>query len=317
MPPSHAELQASPDGKTLAAVAEAVMPGASVASVRRLDGGLDNGMHVLELTGPSASRRYIVLRRIGGHGGSPAEKAFREWHTLNLLQQIGVPAPTPLLLDADGAVAGSPAIVTSFEDGRPLPRPSEAPDWTGQVAVALWKLHTAAVDQLDLTFLGPAETINELADRRVEDHGRFGGHPLGARLRAAIREAATDVSPSPVAITHGDFWPGNILWRDNRLLSIVDWSDARLTGPAMDAGYMWMDLAIVGETDAAREFTERYEGLSGGGVPNLRLARLLALSRALPDPAMWMPSWVGSGRADLDVEDVRRNFGSSIEAITG
>lgn len=316
MSPSHAELQSVPADDRLTAVAEAVLPGSPVVSVSRLKGGQYNGMHVLELRTSGRRNQQVVLRRFGGEGDSPAVDAFQEWHVLRMLRELGIAAPDPLFLDADGSVSGYPAIVISFVDGEPLLRPSDASDWTGQVARALWELHSADIDQVDVSFLGPAKNIAEIAATQCARTERFIGHPLGQRLRSAMLEAIADVSPAVSTVVHGDYWPGNILWHEGRLLVLVDWNDARMGDPATDVGQMWMDLTLLGEHAAAEEFCERYERLNGCPVQNLRLARLQALSGAMPDPGTWMPGWTGLGRTDLTVEDVRRNFSQMIELLT-
>ena len=317
MTPSHAELQLTPDSATLSKIADSIVPGSTVESVRRLTGGLDNGMHVLELSGPGDMPRSVVLRRFGGQWDSASAKATREWKTLRLLDRLGVPVPSPMALDADGEIAGSPAIVISFEDGRPVLRTNEVERWVEQVAGVSHRLHSASVTVEETAFLGPVSSMAEIVERQVGDSRRFDEHPLGGRLRDAIIGYAVMAKDTGVSLLHDDFWPGNILWRDGRLLAIVDWCDARVGYPALDVGYMWMDLAIVGEEDAAGEFVETYQRMRGAPLENLRLGQLLALSRAAPDPARWMPSWVGSGRDDLDVEDVRANLSAAIMRLTG
>jgi aminoglycoside phosphotransferase (APT) family kinase protein len=35
-------------------------------------------------------------------------------------------------------------------------------------------------------------------------------------------------------LLHGDFWPGNALWRDGALVAILDWEDAAIGDPLAD-----------------------------------------------------------------------------------
>lgn len=316
MSPTYSELQSEPGYDRLAAVAEAVAPGSSIASVRRLEGGLGNGMHILELTNPVNQSQRIVLRRYTGDRDSPSIDALLEWRVLKLLQELGIAAPEPLFLDADGSVVGSPSIVISFVDGKPVMRTSDVPDWARQVAKSLWKLHSVDLGQVDASFLGQPMIIAETAAARCADGERFRVHPLGQRLRDAALEEITDASPVDTTIVHGDSWPGNILWRAGKLLAFVDWNEVVLSDPAIDVGYMWMDLMLIGEDEAAEEFTGQYEDLNGGPVPNLRLSKMQALSRAMPRPERWLPGWTGLGLTSLTAEEVRRNFSQMIENLT-
>lgn len=315
MVPSHAELQSQPGDTHLSAIAQALSPGSTARVVRRLTGGMDNGLHVIDLLEPGGDLRQVVLRRFGGEGNSPAEKATREWQVLKLLQDHGVSAPVPLLLDKSGTLAGSPAIVISYIDGKPLLRPHEASDWVCQVAQAIWQLQSVEISATRLDFLGPRKNIADVAEFELSKTERFDGHLLGASLQSAIQESITDVYDCQAVIAHDDFWPGNILWRNGQLRAIVDWNDAHLRDPATDVGYMWMDLTIVGESEAAEQFVQSYERLTIGSAPNMRMAKLLALARALPDPAYWMPSWIGSGRDDLHAADVHANFSEAVKSL--
>jgi aminoglycoside phosphotransferase (APT) family kinase protein len=45
--------------------------------------------------------------------------------------------------------------------------------------------------------------------------------------------------PSParfalLSLLHGDYWPDNTLWRDGRLVCVIDWEDAALGDPLAD-----------------------------------------------------------------------------------
>jgi aminoglycoside phosphotransferase (APT) family kinase protein len=166
-------------------------------------------------------------------------------------------------------------------------------------------------------FVEPPVMMGEAVLRQIADTARFEGHPLGRELREAMAEAAEHVEEVEPALIHGDYWAGNTLWSGGKLIAIVDWDDAKLGDPAMDVGYMWMDLMILGEREAADRFVEEYERRNSGPVTNLRLGALLGLSRAMPDPTRWFSSWEGSGRMDITPESVTRNFSETIRMCLG
>ena len=66
---------------------------------------------------------------------------------------------------------------------------------------------------------------------------RFGGqHGADADLAdlAALRGRLAG-HRAPQSMVHGDFWPGNLLVDRGRVLGVIDWEHARLTGsPARD-----------------------------------------------------------------------------------
>src|SRR5438093_12000311 len=109
--PTFGDLRRAPSRKALAALRDALLPDGRVGRARRLPGGLDNGMHAVDLIGPDGSRRRLVVRRypderLRRRPGLPE----REHRILALLAELGLPAPRPVWLDRDGATFGRPAL---------------------------------------------------------------------------------------------------------------------------------------------------------------------------------------------------------------
>ena len=61
------------------------------------------------------------------------------------------------------------------------------------------------------------------------------------RIRDMLASAWPFPRPNPPALLHGDYWPGNILWKDGRLAAVIDWEDACLGDPLVD-----LAMAIAG-----------------------------------------------------------------------
>jgi aminoglycoside phosphotransferase (APT) family kinase protein len=81
-------------------------------------------MDVLDIERADGSRCKVSLRRfVAGHEGHEAstpEEVRREFEILRLVESAGIPAPRPILLDAEGEYFGVPAIVMSYLPGRPV-----------------------------------------------------------------------------------------------------------------------------------------------------------------------------------------------------
>lgn len=60
-------------------------------------------------------------------------------------------------------------------------------------------------------------------------------------------------------LLHGDFWPGNLLWRQGRLAAILDWEDAALGDPMADVAGAYLELTWALGPAAAARFVSRYE----------------------------------------------------------
>jgi hypothetical protein len=60
-------------------------------------------------------------------------------------------------------------------------------------------------------------------------------------------------------LLHGDFWPGNTLWRDGRLVAVIDWEDAAVGDPLADVANARVELLWALGLEAMDDFTRRYE----------------------------------------------------------
>jgi aminoglycoside phosphotransferase (APT) family kinase protein len=77
-----------------------------------------------------------------------------------------------------------------------------------------------------------------------------------------IRDALEAVWPlpqrNPSALLHGDFWPGNTLWRDGQLMAIIDWEDAQFGDPLADVANSRLEILWAFGIDVMQRFTHQY-----------------------------------------------------------
>jgi aminoglycoside phosphotransferase (APT) family kinase protein len=82
----------------------------------------------------------------------------------------------------------------------------------------------------------------------------------------AIRDALAVAWPFPhrnkPALLHGDYWPGNILWKDGRLVAIVDWEDAARGDPLADLANSRLEVLWAFGVEAMRLFTHHYTSMA-------------------------------------------------------
>jgi aminoglycoside phosphotransferase (APT) family kinase protein len=73
-------------------------------------------------------------------------------------------------------------------------------------------------------------------------------------------------------VLHGDFWPGNILWRGDELVAVIDWEDAAVGDPLSDIACCRVELACAYGEAAMEAFTRHYLRARDGAVAPERLA---------------------------------------------
>jgi aminoglycoside phosphotransferase (APT) family kinase protein len=294
------ELRRAPAREALALICRAIQPGGRVGTVRRLRGGIASGMHAVDLVGPSGEHLWVVVRRYGAwrlkHDPGVAEQ---EWATLTALARVGAPTPRPIWLDTSGTVFGCPTIVTSRVPGRGLLAPRDQAGWVRQLAEALAQIHAAplAADELELLVDQRAELDRLLA--REATPAALADKPRGPEVWSAMRRAWPQLESSAPGLVHGDYWPGNTLWRYGRLSGVVDWEQVRRGDPAQDVACCRLDLTLLAGPEAAELFLRTYLAASKRTIKRLFFWELYIASSALEDVEHWVEGYHDLGRTDV------------------
>ena len=311
--PTEAELEAirssDPDPLGLMYVMELIAPEARVTGWERLHGGLAGAVHRIDVTMPSGAEIAFVLRRYLPETGADGRLATREAETLERLRDTLVTAPEALWLDADGVVFGRPALATTLLPGRVRTADlHDDPRVVAGLAEALVSLRWVPLDAVehlprreDPTALvadlrGPVPTSPLLDTRAVAD---------------VLLAHAGAVTPEPVALSHGDFHVGNVLFDGTRPSGIVDWDHARVADPRADVAYCALDLALVAGPEVAETFLEEHAALRGE-MADAAWWRLQAAADAFPDPRDWVRQWGDLG-VDVTPEQVAERYVAWVE----
>jgi aminoglycoside phosphotransferase (APT) family kinase protein len=189
--------------------------------------------------GGASSECVLRLSPPGARIAGPADVG-RQGCLMESLSAEGVPVPPVIAYDSAPSVAGRAFMLVHRVEGC---------DWTGAVAESshehvaretvsvLQKLHAVTVPLAhkglrDEPSLGPRE---ELARWR----------PLLARAGSIVGPEADTlqshldgVAPAPTqpAVVHGDFHYGNLIFRDGRIVAILDWEIAAIGERLVDLG---------------------------------------------------------------------------------
>lgn len=81
----------------------------------------------------------------------------------------------------------------------------------------------------------------------------------------SIRRTLQAIWPPPQVtkpvVLHGDYWPGNVLWRDGRLVGIVDWEEAAFGDAMADLANIRLEIIWHFGTSAMDMLTSEYLAL--------------------------------------------------------
>jgi aminoglycoside phosphotransferase (APT) family kinase protein len=225
-----------------------------------LSGGVSAQVTGIEVEEPGGRRRRLVLHQYGAANlHSDPRAASTEYRLLELLWERGLPVPRPWFADEDGSIGPGPSLLQDLIDGERVDDPPDLVDFTGQLAATLAGLHDAGIARAD---------VPSLADACDDVPRRLGTRPsVPSHFRSAnaVRAALAENWPPPqvnrpVAL-HGDYWPGNVLWRDGRLVGVIDWEDALFGDPLADLAVTRIEIAWAHGAAAMRTLTNQYLAL--------------------------------------------------------
>ena len=206
----------------------------------------------------SDSRRCNLVLRQYGPAVIQAEPqiAHNEFELLTLLAAAGVPVPRPYLVDESRAIVPGSCILMEHIDGEPVHQPDDLGSFLRQLAAALAALHACRIPRTEVPFL--ADVSDYAAAEFNEDvHIREDIVP-----ETAIRKAVQANWPPPqvneAVVLHNDYWPGNVLWRDGRIVAVIDWEEAAFGDPMADLANIRLEIIWHFGPAAMNVLTDEY-----------------------------------------------------------
>ena len=267
---------------------------------RRLVSKIDPGMRLLRvwplIGGVSAQVTALeVLRAHGGieklvsrlHGprdlGANPNIARDEFRLLQIVEAHGIAAPRPVFLDESCELFPTPIVVATFIEGEMIDDAGQVDDGESvvrQMADQLAAIHRVP-DSPELSFL-PRVYERFPARPAVLDESMGEG-----RIREALDAAGTPEPLNAACLLHGDYWPGNLLWRDGTLAAVIDWEDAERGDPLNDLGNARMETLFTFGPEAMEAFTDRYLAQTSIDVTHLPYWDLVAAVHPCGRMAEW------------------------------
>jgi aminoglycoside phosphotransferase (APT) family kinase protein len=306
-------MEAAAADQPFAQVARAVHERAELLRAWPLAGGVSARVTALEIRLPGGRREKLVVRQYGAANlAADPHAATSEAELLGVLCVAGLPVPRPRHADESGRILPGPYLVVDFADGETLPEAAADPgDAARQLAAVLAAIHRVPRPRAGLRFLrdkaemftatlaGPPAALDEALNE--------------GRIRQALARAWPPAGQNRPVLLHGDFWPGNTLWRDGKLAAVVDWEDAGYGDPLADLANGRLEIAMLLGRAAMREFTRHYRALMGAldytGLPAWDLCAALR-------PAGKMASWGLDAAALNRMRRTHREFtGQALAAL--
>jgi aminoglycoside phosphotransferase (APT) family kinase protein len=255
-----------------------------VGAVTRLHGGQHTDTWRVDAGEPATG---VVVRHFPDGDRAPAAN---EQAVLRALDGLNGLVPRALGCDLDGRWSARPTSLISALDGTAEIMPCDPEACARELARGLAVVHGVAPAGLASVFERPGGTLEHLAG------------PLAAAVRAAWPRFVA----APAVLTHYDYWTGNAVWHDGRLVGVIDWAGAALGPRGFDVSWCRLDLVLLFGLPVADVFLAEYEARTGVALGDLEIWDAWALARSHDQVEEWAPNYQSLGRADLDAARLRQ-----------
>lgn len=299
----------------LRGIATRAFPGCQVSRQQRLNGGISARATRLELVLADGTARAVVVRRPTRDTPAEARRVVQHEHALlSRCAELGALAPRSWFLDTEAT-----AVVLEFVDGAPDFAPARPREMLEQLATQLARIH--ALPLVDaLPFL--ERNTQRAAERAAHTPPQPDVSLNEAQVRSLVRELWPWPQLNPDAILHGDYWPGNVVWKDGKLAAVLDWEEAAIGDPLADIALSRLDIAWAFGDDAAETFTACYREQTRIDWGNLARWELSIALRPMGQLSRWASAYAGPpiSRPDIDeasMQAVHQRFVARAVAALG
>jgi aminoglycoside phosphotransferase (APT) family kinase protein len=292
-------------------VIQIIAPDSTLLRAWTLQGGISAEMTAFEIQHREGQTHKMILRQpslqVFERNPHAAEDEFK---VLQLTESLGLATPTPYYLDQSGTIFSTPYLVMEFIDGNPEFPAAPKEHFTFQLARHLAMIHRADYSNQDISFLPKAANKCVEVSRAAVPNVHLSLDV--EHIRNALEEISSLPQRNKSVLLHGDYWPGNLLWRDDMIVAMIDWEDAQIGDPLIDFAISRLDILWIFGADAWQSFTDHYQSLMDIDYRNLPywdLCAALRLARMIGDDlAEWTAFFLPFGRRDITEHTFVGNF---------
>ena len=211
----------------------------------------------VELRLADGSSESVVLRRYGERDVRQNPRVAEcEFRLLGVASRLRLPVPRPILLGEPDEDWPTPFVVIERVDGEPDFPPHDLDAHLRHLAEALATIHRVDPQAEELGFL-PSQA-DHMAAVLKELSSDADDTLFQRRISGALRAALPFPNRNPPTLLHGDFWPGNVLWKEGELAAVIDWEDAKTGDPLSDLANARLEVLWAFGWEALRDFTRMY-----------------------------------------------------------
>jgi aminoglycoside phosphotransferase (APT) family kinase protein len=278
-----------------------VEPGSMPVRHTNLGGGISCTMTLLEVVTSSSETKRLVVRQVGKWSFEHFPDSVRnEFSLLTFLSENGIPVPTPLYVDTSNTILTRPYLVLDYVDGSPDLETNDRKRRAINMANQLADIHSLDVSNAAFDFITPSVVNIRPAT------GPLNEALQEANVRSALILALPMVEENDYRFRHGDFWPGNLLWKDGEIAAVIDWEETSIGDPLFDVAIARLDILWAYGEEAMNAFTNQYRKRMDIDFTHLPFWDLRVSLRPMENIAGWATAFPTLGRHDVTEETMIR-----------
>lgn len=222
-----------------------------IQSSKTLHGGTSSDMTCLEIETRNVIEK-VILREYTDEKWLETEPdiALQEAENLDQAEKLSVTTPKLIAFDHKGEVATFPSLLMSKVDGQVNLKPRNLEKWIGQLAQTLVRIHQLEdpkVTHQYFRYFDPDISVNPDWSTKPENWKQTFHY-----LKTAQRP---DYIPTFI---HRDYHPTNVLFNNEEISAVVDWTDSCIGPKQMDIAHCRWNLAMIYGQDTADLFLQAY-----------------------------------------------------------
>ena len=278
-------------------VIQSFEPGGVVRSVTELSGGISCTMTRVDVESAAGAAKSFVVRMVGKWSiENYPESAKNEFELLSYLGDQGIPVPKPRYFDLSCSIMPRPFVVFDYVAGSPDLAVTNVQDRVVKMANQLADIHQMDVTHSAFSFMKPSPVnIRPPEDEPNEELQE-------TKIRRALADFFPQVEENSYRFWHGDFWPGNMLWKDDMLTAVIDWEETSIGDPLFDVAIARLDILWAYGFTASVEFLRQYKVRMDIDCRHLPFWDLRVSLRPITNLATWASSFPPLGRPDVTEE---------------
>lgn len=258
-----------------------------ITNTYKLKGSTSSTLHRMKM----GQMCDLVIRQFDNKEWNDEEPDLAKHEAASLAKATGAKVPTPKLIafDETGKECGVPAVLMSFLEGDVELLPNNKSTWLHSLAEALIQVHQ--VNAADFPYI-----YCHYQKKALLKEPDWSSVP--EKWKKAITYIQTPAPAYTPHFIHRDYHPANVLWKEEKVVGVVDWVNACVGPAGIDIGHCRVNLAMLHDVRTADAFLEGYRTLNNHFTydPYWDIVSLLDMSVGEPEV---YPGWRAFGVTGL------------------